>query len=839
MGFTMKENKLFLALSLALATSLTACGDDGDADKNVVRNLFAVGEIVEGTEDGDPIAGDVSTNDEGDGLTYALGEGNSTENGTLEFNADGTFIYTPNPDFHGIDTVDYIATQESTGESASATLTLKINNDFESLDEYGWGLVWSDEFDQAELDNSLWTAENASVADGHLIITAQEGVSSSLKAINTLTSGRIEASIQLPEGSDIFSVFGLLPMADMYDGYNALNAMKADSDGIIAGAHYGLGLTSGVNFNSDSVANAKTEFHNYAIEWGEDQIRWYFDGVHIHTVDPLNTWAYTLNGEEVVADNAGPFNQDMQIVLELATESVEPVAEMLVDYVKVWSCDPLIETGVENCASYVNKSISKAASDRIETVGSVLTPIFAESYVLENDDEEINNLYPLFWHHTDEIVELAFGNNNNPSIEVLATESEHGLVIDVTQPELDAEGNPTADANMAITAPGIELIGHNAVLNFDMYIDSANTLSETLEIRMETGWPYMGVFTWNVAELELDTWVTYSIPVSDFVDNPFIAPDWLTWIEGVVEGDALPLDTSNVGSLLTIEFQGATHFQLDEIYISCTSSDTCVQAPLAVQAASGPEAPSTTYQAEDWDEAGDVQLEDTEDDGGGQNVGYIDPGDFLQYTITAPADGTYYIDYRLASSGGSDGFELSIDGVVVDIQTLADTGGWQNWITQSSAEFEMAAGQHTVRFDFVGGAININWFKVFEPVFEIFLEAEAYEDAGDVQLEDTEDEDGGQNVGWIDAGDFLQYTVNIPADGTYNITYRLASSGGSDGFETSIGGVVVDTQTIADTGGWQNWTSQTAAVDLVAGEQTLVLDFVGGAININWIKITN
>ena len=45
MGFTMIENKLLLALSLAVATSLTACGG-GDADQNVVRNLFAVGDIV-------------------------------------------------------------------------------------------------------------------------------------------------------------------------------------------------------------------------------------------------------------------------------------------------------------------------------------------------------------------------------------------------------------------------------------------------------------------------------------------------------------------------------------------------------------------------------------------------------------------------------------------------------------------------------------------------------------------------------------------------------------------------------------------------------------------------
>ncbi|MFQ3287970.1 MAG: hypothetical protein ACI93V_000180 [Alteromonadaceae bacterium] len=847
MGFTMIENKLLLALSLTVATSLTACGG-GDADENVVRNLFAVGDIVEGIEDGDPVEGDVSTNDQGEGLTFALTEGSVMENGTLVFNADGTFLYTPNPEFFGTDTVSYVVTQSSTRETDTALLTLDIESDFESLGEYGWELEWSDEFDQAELDNSLWAVENASIAAGNLVITAQEGIPSSLKAVHAISSGRIEASIQLPDGAGLSSVFGLFPMADMYDGENSLNAMKADADGIIAGAHYGLGLINGVNFNSDSVAGAKAEFHSYAIEWGADQIRWYFDGVHIHTVDTLNTWAYTLNGEEVVADNAGPFNQDMQIVLQLAAEGVAPIAEMLVDYVKVFSCDPLIASSVENCASYVNKTITKAASDRIETVGPVLTPIFSESYVLEKDGEEINNLYPLFWHDTkdtkdiEDFVDLAFGNNNNPSIEVLATEGEHGLVIDVTQPELDAEGNPTADANISITAPGIGLIGQNGVLNFDMYIDSANTLSETLQIRMETAWPYMGVFTWNVADLELDSWVTYSIPVSDFVDNPFIAPDWLNWIDGVIEGDALPLDPRNIGSLLTIEFQGAVHFQLDEIYISCISSDTCVQAPLAVQKAAKPDGPAPIrFEAEDWIDAGvEVLTEDTADDGGGLNAGWIDAGDYIEYTLTAPADGTYTIDYRLASSGGSDGFTLSIDGTEVDSQAVADTGGWQEWVTQSSGEFSLTAGEHLVRFDFIGGAININWFELFPPSFEIHVEAEDWDAAGvEVLTEDTADEGGGLNAGWIDAGDFLEYTVNIPADGTYFIEYRVASSGGSDGFETLVGGVVVDTQTVADTGGWQEWTSQTAAIELVAGEQTLRLDFVGGAININWIKITN
>ncbi|MCJ8321186.1 MAG: carbohydrate-binding protein [Colwellia sp.] len=828
----MIENKLLIALSLTVATSLTACGG-GDADQNVVRNLFAVGDIVEGVEDGDPVEGDVSKNDIGEGLTFAVAEGSGVENGTLEFNADGSFIYTPSADFFGIDSITYVATQSSTGETDTALLTFDIANDFESIEDYGWGLVLSDEFDTAELDESVWTGVNASIADGVLVITAQEDTTSSVKALNGISSGRIEASIQLPEGNDIFSVFGLLPMADIYDGENTLTAMEVTSGGIIAGAHYGLGLTNGVNFNSDTVAGAKTEFHNYAIEWGPDQIRWYVDGIHIHTVDPLNTWAYTLNGEEVVIDNAGPFNQNMQIVINLAVDGIEPIAEMLIDYVKVWSCDPLIETNVENCASHVNKSINKAASDRIESVGAKVTEIFTDGF-FDKDDVKVSDLTPLTWHHTDEITELSIGNYNAPVIEILTLEGDHGLVIDVSHPD--------GDANINIAAPGIEFIGRDALLSFDMYIDSANTLTETLDIRMETGWPYMGMFTWNVAELELDTWVTYNIPVSDFVDTPFLAPDWLNWIPGVVEGDPLPLDTSNVGTILVVEFHGGVHFQLDNIQLSCISNESCIQAPLAVQEADKPDGPAPIrFEAEDWHAASDnVQTEETADEGGGLNAGWIDSGTFLEYIITVPTDGTYSIDYRLASSGGSDGFTLSIDGTEVDAQVVADTGGWQEWITQSSGEFLLTAGEHLVRFDFVAGAININWFELFPPAFEIHLEAEDWDAASDnVQTEETADEGGGLNAGWIDTGTFLDYTVNIPADGTYNIEYRLASSGGSDGFETSVGGVVVDSQVVADTGGWQEWTSQTAMIDLVAGEQTLRLDFLGGAININWIKITN
>ena len=819
MGYTMIDKNLHIALSLAAVTCLTACGSGGDADENVVRNLFAVGEIVEGTEDDGPIEGDVSENDQGEGLTYALSGDSTTENGTLIFNTDGSFIYTPNPDFFGTDSVSYIVTHTSSGDTDTALLTLNVENDFESLEEFGWGLTWDDEFDGTDLDDSLWTGTNASIADGNLVVSAEEGMTSSVSAVNGIMYGRVEASIQLPAGSDLYSVFSLMPMADMYEGNNALVMLKADTSDLVAGAEYGLGLVNGVSANSSIVDGASSEFHNYAIEWGAQQIRWYFDDIHVHTVDPLNTWAYNLSGDDVVVDNAGPYNQDMQIMLKLDANGGELPAVMMVDYIKVWSCDANISPSTPECASNVKSKINKAASDRIESVGSVTTELYTDA------------LQELSWHYTDEIVELAIGSNNGPTIAEIDSEGDHGVVIDVTHPE--------GDANVSITAPGIELIGRDAVLSFDLYIDSANTTTETLDIRMETVWPYMGVFNWNVADLELDTWVTYTIPVSDFVANPYVAPDWIDCcVEGGQEGDLLPLDPSDVGSLLTIEFFGGVHLQLDNIQLVCTSNESCIQGPLAVQAeeVTGG-ATAVRYEAEDYDSESGTQLEATADEDGGENVGFVDPGDFLEYTIVAPEAGTYSIDYRLASSGGSDGFELSIDGVLVDSQTLSDTGGWQEWVTQSSVQFDLAAGSHILRFDFVGGSININWFELFAPVSEIFIEAEDFVDGGEIQLEATTDEGGGENVGFTDPGDFLEYTINIPSDGAYTIQYRLAGQNDSDGFETTIGGVLVDTQLMPSTGGWQTWVTQTGEVTLVAGEQTMRLDFVGGQVNINWIKL--
>ena len=92
-------------------------------------------------------------------------------------------------------------------------------------------------------------------------------------------------------------------------------------------------------------------------------------------------------------------------------------------------------------------------------------------------------------------------------------------------------------------------------------------------------------------------------------------------------------------------------------------------------------------------------------------LGFADPGDFLEYDVTIATAGAYTIDYRLATLTGSDGFTLSDNGTEVDTVTLSPTGGWQSWITRSSA-ITLPAGEHTLRFDSIGREWNMNWFEL-------------------------------------------------------------------------------------------------------------------------------
>lgn len=122
--------------------------------------------------------------------------------------------------------------------------------------------------------------------------------------------------------------------------------------------------------------------------------------------------------------------------------------------------------------------------------------------------------------------------------------------------------------------------------------------------------------------------------------------------------------------------------------------------------------------------------------------------------------------------------------------------------------------------------------------FEAHIEAETYTASAGVDKEATTDIGGGENVGWIDAGDWMVWPANIPAC-DYKITYRVASAGngGTIQLEEAGGQNIFGQVTIPVTGGWQTWVDVTQEITITNAITELAIFTPDGGFNLNWIKI--
>lgn len=123
--------------------------------------------------------------------------------------------------------------------------------------------------------------------------------------------------------------------------------------------------------------------------------------------------------------------------------------------------------------------------------------------------------------------------------------------------------------------------------------------------------------------------------------------------------------------------------------------------------------------------------------------------------------------------------------------------------------------------------------------FSTTIEAENWTAMSGVQTEACSE--GGLNVGWIEAGDWMAYNVSIPSTGTYKVSYRVATpnSNTSLRLEKDAGATQLGTVSIPNTGGWQNWTSISHNVNLPAGSYAIGIATTTGGFNINRLNVTN
>ena len=96
------------------------------------------------------------------------------------------------------------------------------------------------------------------------------------------------------------------------------------------------------------------------------------------------------------------------------------------------------------------------------------------------------------------------------------------------------------------------------------------------------------------------------------------------------------------------------------------------------------------------------------------------------------------------------------------------------------------------------------------------------------------DGDQSLHVGNFDAGDFIEYAVEVPETSCYRAQYRISSVMGSDGFDILFDGEIVDSFRIPPNS--NTWATFTRYYELNEGSQTLRMESLGNGFDVNWLK---
>ena len=289
---------------------------------------------------------------------------------------------------------------------ASAQAAGPDHTKIEYATQKGWKLVWQDEFDGKDIDETKWSWEqncwgggnnelqcytdrfkNSFIEDGKLVIRAHKETfrglanteesgtkekrtlpytSARLRTLNKgdWKYGRIEVRAKLPAGQGVWPAIWMLPTDWKYGMWAAsgeidiiemVSQKREVKNKVVHGTiHYGKewpnNVFSGESFTFEN-SDPSLEFHTYAIEWADGEMRWYIDDYHYATQTSSGWYSQIKNadGELYNVEGSAPFDQRFHLLLNVAVGGNWPGApdastkfpvQMEVDYVRVYSGAP-------------------------------------------------------------------------------------------------------------------------------------------------------------------------------------------------------------------------------------------------------------------------------------------------------------------------------------------------------------------------------------------------------------------------------------------------------------------------------------------------------------------
>jgi len=191
------------------------------------------------------------------------------------------------------------------------------------------------------------------------------------------------------------------------------------------------------------------------------------------------------------------------------------------------------------------------------------------------------------------------------------------------------------------------------------------------------------------------------------------------------------------------------------------------------------------------------------------------------FTWTGVADGCYSLSARVIDDLGGTGTD-SID-ITVGIGCGQAAYLGTSYLLPTRIEAE----------DFDIGGAGVAYRDA-----DIGNNGSQYRTNEDVDIEVCADVGGGYNTGWTNSSEWLEYTVQVPADGQYTFEARVSSLSSGGIFHVEFNGAdVTGSVNVPATTGWQTWTTVAATMTLSAGAQVMRFVPDTDGFNVNYFNI--
>jgi Carbohydrate binding module (family 6) len=312
-------------------------------------------------------------------------------------------------------------------------------------------------------------------------------------------------------------------------------------------------------------------------------------------------------------------------------------------------------------------------------------------------------------------------------------------------------------------------------------------------------------------------------------------------------------------------YASVTSYDLGLTYSQSASSSACPdQTPFR----GTPFAVPGTIKAADFDNGGDgvAYHEVTPSTGSGYRatgvdladdiVVWLDAGDWLEYTVDVVNAGTYTLVAQVSAIDPGGSFHVELDGTDVTgrlaVPVTTSRGLWGSAVKPGVS---MPAGRHVLRVvadSWFDGFSSLRILKAQTPFggtprtlpgtiwaveFDEGGEQIAYHDTtagcnGNCSYRNAEVDHWDKIVYHTRTGEWMEYTVNVTATGTYTLTLRVAAAESGAIFHVEFDGVdVTGPLTMPTTGKWNTFQIVTkTGVSLPAGKKVMriVVDSDGG-----------